>query len=59
MEGIEYNPINPAEYNDFVPEVEKKRVTMILWTAAILLTGFGLYKLYKSYFDKSNSPEEK
>jgi hypothetical protein len=49
MEGVEFNPENPSEYNDFVPEVEKRRINILFWTTAILLVGLGLYSLYKSY----------
>ncbi|MBN1181061.1 MAG: hypothetical protein JXB49_02160 [Bacteroidales bacterium] len=54
MEGVEFNPGNPAEYNDFVPEVEKKRTNTLLWSAAIILAGIGIYKLYKSYTNNTN-----
>lgn len=54
MEGVEFNPGNPAEYNDFVPEVEKKRTNTLLWSVAIILAGIGIYKLYKSYTNNTN-----
>ena len=56
MESIEFNPGNPSEYNDFVPEVEKKRINILFWTTAILIAGFGLYSLYRSYTQEINQP---
>jgi hypothetical protein len=49
MESVEFNPGNPSEYNDFVPEAEKKRINIFLWTATAILVGFGIYGLYRSY----------
>lgn len=54
MQSVEFNPGNPSEYNDFVPEVEKKLTNTLLWTAAIILAGIGIYKLYKSYTNNTN-----
>ena len=56
MDGVEFNPGNPSEYNDFVPEAEKERINILLLTAAIIIAGFGLYSLYKSYTTKTNNP---
>ncbi len=50
MEGVEFNPGNPAEYYDFVSGNERKNQKIMLFIAGgiiVAVIGIGIYTIYQ------------
>jgi hypothetical protein len=59
MKSIEFNPANPSGYNDFIPEVENRRINILFWSLTGLIVIYGGYQLYKYYSRPTEKPQEK